>query len=300
MRCLPPIPELDRPLPDFPWAPRRHDVGDGLAMAVIDEGPRAAPPVLMLHGEPSWSYLWRHMIPPLLAAGLRVVVPDLIGFGRSSRPAARSDYSYAAHVGWVGALVETLDLRDATLVCQDWGSLIGLRVVADMPDRFGRILLSNGGLPTGDTPVPRAFHLWRAFALNSPWLPVARIIQAGTRRRLSPAERTAYDAPFPTAAAKVAARVFPGLVPTRPDDPASAANRRAWDLFRRWDKPFITCFSDGDPITRGGAAPWLAAVPGARGQPHMTLSGGHFIQEDDPARFAALVLAAHGLGPVPA
>jgi len=300
MRCLPSSPALDAPLPGFPWEPRRVAVAQGLMMALIDEGPREAPPVLMLHGEPTWSYLWRHMIPPLLAGGLRVVVPDLIGFGRSSRPAAAADYSYAAQVGWVTALVEALDLLDATLVCQDWGSLIGLRVVAECPDRFGRILLSNGGLPTGDTPVPRAFHAWQAFARLSPWFPVARIVQAGTKRRLSAAERAAYDAPFPDNAAKVAARRFPALVPTTPDNPASAANRRAWELFRRWEKPFITCFSDGDPITRGGAAPWLAQVPGARGQPHLTLSGGHFIQEDDPQRFAALVLAANGRGPAPA
>jgi haloalkane dehalogenase len=300
MRCLPVDPTLDAPLPDFPWAPRRVAVGEGLLMACIDEGPRDAPPVLMLHGEPSWSYLWRHMIPPVRAGGLRVVAPDLIGFGRSSRPAAREAYSYAAHVGWVRAFVEALDLSDITLVCQDWGSLIGLRVAAEIPDRFGRILLSNGGLPTGDNPVPRAFHIWRAFSRLSPWFPIARIIQAGTRRRLSAAELAAYDAPFPVDASKVAARIFPGFVPVSPDNPASAANRQAWEVFRTWEKPFITCFSDGDPITRGGAAPWLAAVPGTRGQPHMTLSGGHFIQEDDPARFAALVLAANGCGPVPA
>jgi haloalkane dehalogenase len=248
----------------------------------------------MLHGEPSWSYLWRHIIPLVVAAGLRAVAPDLIGFGRSDKPVERSDYTYARHVEWILNWIEALDLRGITLACQDWGSLIGLRLAAEHSDRFERILLSNGGLPTGDEAVPRAFALWRAFSTLSPWLPVGRIVATGTKRKLTSAEKAAYDAPFPAASYKAGARVFPSLVPARPDDSASDANRRAWKVFETWEKPFITCFSDGDPITKGVDRRFRDRIPGARGQPHTTLHGGHFIQEDDPKTFARLIIEACG------
>lgn len=280
-----------RDLPDYPFVARYHAVADGLRLHYVDEGPRDAPPVMMMHGEPTWSYLYRHVIPPVAAAGFRVLAPDLIGFGKSDKPDSREDYSYAGQVAWIRHWIESLDLRDITLVCQDWGSLIGLRLAAESPERFARIVLGNGGLPTGDGAIPRAFRVWRAFSRNSPWFPIGRIVQGGTRRRLAPAERAAYDAPFPTAAYKVATRAYPSLVPIVPDDPASEDNRRAWRVFEQWNKPFVCCFSDGDPITRGLDRAFLARVPGARGQPHTTLRGGHFMQEDDPQRLAALVVS---------
>ena len=278
--------ERFRSLPDYPFAERFVDVS-GLRMHYVDEGPRDGPVILLLHGEPSWSYLYRHMVPPLAAAGLRVIAPDLIGFGKSDKPAAIRDYSYATHVDWMQEFVDRLDLRQITLFCQDWGSLIGLRVAAENVDRFARIALGNGGLPTGDHAMPAAFRHWQRFARYSPWFPLGKIVQKGTRRELRDAEVAAYDAPFPAAAYKVAARALPQLVPTSPDDPASKANRSAWAVFEAWQKPFLTLFSDRDPITRGGERAWQERVPGARGQPHRTIrNAGHFLQEDASAELA--------------
>ena len=284
-------------IPDYPFRPQRLEVEPGLRMHYLDEGPDRVPPVLMLHGEPSWSYLYRFMIPPVVAAGHRVLAPDLIGFGKSDKPADRSVYTYARHLNWLRHWLEALDLGDITLVCQDWGSLLGLRLAAEHPDRFARIIVGNGMLPTGDQKIPPAFHLWQAFSRYSPWFPISRIIQAGTQRRLSRAERRAYDAPFPGARFKAGARVFPSLVPTRPDGPESEPNRRAWRVLETWDKPFITAFSDGDPITRGGDRYLQDRIPGAQGQPHVTLRGGHFLQEDAPQDFAAVILRACGNSP---
>ena len=278
-------------LPDFPFEAHYHQLTPELRLHYVDEGPRDAPPVLMLHGEPTWSYLYRHMIPPVVAAGLRALAPDLIGFGKSDKPAARGDYSYNGQVAWMQAWLEALDLRDITLVCQDWGSLIGLRLAAQNPQRFAAIVLSNGGLPAG-AGFSRAFAIWRAFSRYSPVFPIGRIVQRGTRRELSDAEVAAYNAPFPGPGYKAAARVYPSLVPMEPGMPGVAENQRAWEVFERWEKPFICAFSDGDPITRGGDAQWRQRVPGARGQPHTTLRGGHFIQEDDPLGFARLAIGA--------
>src|SRR5262245_57944224 len=193
----------------------------------------------MLHGEPTWSYLYRLVIPPVAAAGLRVLAPDLIGFGKSDKPADRQAHSYATQVAWIRHWIEALDLRDITLVCQDWGSLIGLRLAAESPERFAGIILGNGGLPTGDGSVPIAFHVWKAFARWSPWFPIGRIVQGGTKRRLTAEERAAYDAPFPAAEYKAGPRAYPLLVPVTPDNPASEANRVAWQVFEQWNKPFI-------------------------------------------------------------
>jgi haloalkane dehalogenase len=278
-------------LRDYPYAPHYHQLTPELRLHYLDEGPRDAPPVLMLHGEPTWSYLYRHMIPPVVAAGLRVLAPDLVGFGKSDKPAARGDYSYAGHVAWIRHWLEALDLRDITLAVQDWGSLIGLRLAAEIPERFSRILLSNGGLPAGSG-APKVFRYWRAFSRYSPTFPIGRIVQAGTKRQLTPAEVAAYDAPFPGNAFKAGARIFPSLVPVEPDDVAVPDQKRAWQVFETWTRPFICCFSDGDPITRGGDAPFLRSVPGTRGQPHATLHGGHFIQEDDPQGFVRLILSS--------
>lgn len=283
-------------LPGFPWAPRYVEAG-GLRLACVDEGPREAPPVLLLHGEPSWSFLYRKMIPPLLAAGLRVVAPDLAGFGRSDKPADRRAYTYLAHVEWVGALLRALDLTRITLFCQDWGGLIGLRLYAEEEGRFARACAANTYLPTGDERVPGAFRLWRAFARFTPVFPVGRIVASGVVRGLSPEARAAYDAPFPSEAHKAGARAFPLLVPTRPDDPASPANRRAWEVLRESKKPFLTLFGKNDPITRGAERRLIQRIPGAQGQPHDVLRGaGHFLQEDVGeelgARLAAWVRAA--------
>src|SRR5260221_12577500 len=255
-------------LADYQFAARYHEVQPGLRLHYVDEGPRDGAPVLMLHGEPTWSYLYRHMIPPIAAAGLRALAPDLIGFGKSDKPTARGDYSYAGQVAWIRHWIEALDLRNITLVCQDWGSLIGLRLAAESPQRFARILLGNGGLPTGDGPLSRAFLVWRPFAKYSPWFSIGHIVQGGTKRRLSMAERAAYDAPFPSAAYQAATRVYPSLVPVTPDNPPCEDNRKAWQVFERLDKPFICCYSDGDPITRGADRAFRERVPGARGQPH--------------------------------
>ena len=274
-------------LPDWPYAPRYAEIADGLRIHYVDEGAADAQPVLMLHGEPTWSYLYRHMIGPAVAAGFRVVAPDLVGFGRSDKPLDRSAYSYAAQVGWMRKWIEALDLRNIILACQDWGSLIGLRLVAEMPERFAGVALSNGGLPEGQ-PAPRAFAIWRGFSRFSPIFPIGRIVKAGAKRSLSAQEVAAYVAPFPTRASKVAARIFPSLVPLG-DNVAVPDQKRAWAMLERFDKPFLCCFSDGDPITRGGDALFVGRVPGTAGMAHCTLKGGHFIQEDDPAGFVAAI-----------
>ncbi len=277
-------------LPGFDFESRYLDI-DGLRMHYVDEGARDADTVLLLHGEPSWSYLYRHMIPPLVDAGLRVVAPDLIGFGKSDKPANKRDYSYAGHVDWMRRFIEAVDLNDITLFGQDWGSLIGLRVAAENERRFSRIAIGNGGLPTGDQAMPKAFRIWRAFATYSPWLPIGRIVQSGTVTELGADVVAAYDAPFPSARYKAGARAFPALVPTTPDDPASDANRAAWQTFTRWRKPFLTTFSNRDPITRGGDRPWQQKVPGARGQQHVTIrNAGHFLQEDKGPELAEVLI----------
>lgn len=274
-------------LPDWPYKPNYVEIAGGLRVHYVDEGAADAQPVLMLHGEPTWSYLYRHMIGPTVEAGFRVVAPDLIGFGRSDKPLDRSAYSYAAQVAWMRQWIEALDLRGMILACQDWGSLIGLRLLAEMPDRFVGVALSNGGLPEGQ-PAPRAFAIWRAFSRFSPLFPIGRIVNAGAQKQLTAKEIAAYDAPFPTRASKVAARVFPSFVPLG-DNAAVLDQKRAWAALEAFDKPFLCCFTDGDPITRGGDAPFIDRVPGARGMPHRTLHGGHFVQENDPAGFVAAI-----------
>ena len=278
-------------LTDFPWVPKYLEVG-GLRVAYLDEGPRDAAPVLLMHGEPTWSYLYRKMIPVLLAQGHRVIAPDLVGFGRSDKPIARHDYSYFNHVQWMSAWMETLDLQHVTLFCQDWGSLIGLRMAAESPQRFDRIVLANGGLPTGVGEIPKAFKYWRAFARYSPWFPIGRIVKSGCALGLQAHEVAAYDAPFPTRAHRMGARLFPGFVPTTPNDPERQNNEAAWEVFKRWDKPFLTLFSNRDPVTRGGAKIFQKLVPGAANQPHaVTRGAGHFLQEDKGVEVAQAIAA---------
>ncbi len=280
-----------RDLPDYDFTPHWSEVGDGLRMHHVDEGPADGSPVLMLHGEPSWSYLYRHMIPVFADAGHRAVAPDLVGFGRSDKPGAVADYSYQSHMDWLTEWLVALDLRGITLVCQDWGSLLGLRLAAEQPDRFARIVVANGFLPTADRKANLAFKVWRAAALHAPVLPVGRIVDLGSRRRLHRAERAAYDAPFPSAAHKAGARAFPALVPTSPDDPAVPANRAAWEQLGRWEKPFLTVFGRHDPILGKADGPLQAHVPGAAGQPHARIDGGHFIQEDAGPELAQRTVA---------
>ena len=283
-------------LPGYDFSPHYVEVpsGEGQALRVhyLDEGPpAAAETVLLLHGEPSWSYLYRTMVPVLAAAGLRVVAPDLVGFGRSDKPAARADYTYARHVEWMrAALFDRLDLTGLTLVGQDWGGLVGLRLVAEHPERFRRVVAANTGLPTGDTDMGEAFLAWQRFSQEAPELPVGKIVASGCAAPPPDEVVAAYDAPFPDETYKEGARQFPLLVPCRPDDPASDANRRAWQSLERFEKPFLCAFSDGDPITRGADALFLARVPGTKGQPHATVGGGgHFLQEDRGPQLAEVV-----------
>lgn len=266
---------------DFPWTPRYLQLGE-LRMHYVEDGPRDGKPVLMLHGEPTWSYLYRKMIPVFASAGYRAIAPDLIGFGRSDKPAEMSDYSYQRHVDWIVGLIEQLDLRDITLVCQDWGSLIGLRIAAEHPDRFARITVGNGALPTAssDLHIPFAFNLWRAFARYSPWFPIGGIVKTVCTTKLPPHVIAAYNAPFPDETYKVGTRAFPRLVPTEENDPAVPANRAAWAVLGRWQKPFLTVFGARDPLLGRADAILQQHVPGAAGQPHARLNAGHFLQED--------------------
>jgi haloalkane dehalogenase len=286
-------------LPGFPWTPAYAETSDGLRVAYLDEGPRDAPVVLLLHGEPSWSYLWRHVVPVLLDAGLRVVAPDLVGFGRSDKPAAESDHTYARHVEWLrSALFDALDLAGITLVCQDWGGLIGLRLVAEHAGRFARVVVANTGLPDGTARLPQPWWDFRDFVARTPDLPVGLLVSSGCATTLPPEVVAAYDAPFPDATYKAGARAFPDLIPQTPDDPATPANQAAWQVLETFDRPFLCAFSDGDPITAGADRAFLARVPGTKGQPHTTIEGAaHFLQEDRGAQLGAVVVSwLHGLG----
>ena len=282
-------------LPGFPFQPHYVEVpsgdGDTLRVHYLDEGPPDAAPILLMHGEPSWAYLYRRMIPALVDAGHRAVVPDLVGFGRSDKPARREDYTYQRHVDWMRAFVEALDLRDTTLFCQDWGGLIGLRLAAEHPDRFARIVAANTGLPTGDRPPNEAFLRWQRYSQETPEFHIGGIVKGGCATDLPSEVIAAYDAPFPDDSYKAGARVFPALVPTAPDDPAAEPNRKAWEALRRWEKPLLTAFSDSDPVTRGGDRALQKLIPGAAGQPHTTITdAGHFLQEDKGPELAAIVV----------
>jgi haloalkane dehalogenase len=278
-------------VPGFPFTPQFVEVEPGLRMAYVDEGPRAAPVVLLLHGEPTWSFLYRKMIPPLVQAGLRVIAPDLIGFGRSDKPAAQRDYSVARHVGWMRAFVERLQLREVTLFCQDRGAQLGLRTAVAMPERFARIAVGNGTLTAGQGKPNFKVRVWQTFARYSPFFPIANIIARGCKQPLPREVLAAYDAPFPAERFKAGARRFPALLPLEPSHPAMPDSVEAWRQLGTWHKPFLTLFGDVDPFLGGHDRLLQAHVPGAKGQPHEVLDGGHFIQEDQGPHLAASLLA---------
>jgi haloalkane dehalogenase len=272
-------------LPGYPFGANYQNVGDAgegsLRMHFVDEGPRGGPAMLLLHGEPSWSYLYRKMIPPLASAGMRCIAPDLIGFGRSDKPVAQSDYTYANHLGWLRSLLDQLELDDINLFCQDWGGLLGLRLLAERPERFASVCAANTFLPTGLEPVRDAFVRWREFSQSVPEFPAGGIIAGATARPPPDEVRAAYDAPFPDESYKAGARVFPLLVPTEPDLEEAQNNRAAWKVLAQYERPFLTLFADGDPITAGAEKALQARIPGAADQPHKIIrDAGHFIQED--------------------
>ena len=278
-------------LPGYGFDEHYVEVGgaDALRMHYVDEG--TGPPILMLHGEPSWSFLYRKMIAVFVPAGFRAVAPDLIGFGRSDKPTPRTAYTYQRHVDWVRDFLVATDLRDITLVCQDWGGLIGLRLAAEHPDRFARLVVANSFLPTGEQPPTDAFLAWQKFSQEVPEMPIGRIVSGGCVSDLAEDVIAAYDAPYPDESFKEGARQFPLLVPTSPDDPASAANRKAWEVLEKWEKPVLTAFGDSDPITRGADRRIQQRIPGAQGQPHTTIEGaGHFIQEDKGDELARVIV----------
>ena len=280
-------------LPDYAFAPHWTDIASGtgevLRIHTVDEGPRDAAPVLLMHGEPSWSFLYRHMIAGLVAKGHRVVAPDLVGFGKSDKPTEQSDYTYERHVAWMSAWLVANDLKDITLFCQDWGGLIGLRLVAAFPERFARVVVANTGLPIG-TGRTDAFQQWLDFSQSVPVLPVGEIVSMGTVRGLSDAEKAAYLAPYPDESYKAGARRFPALVPITPEHGSVAENKAAWQVLSTFDKPVLTAFSDGDPVSKGGERIFHERVPGAKGQNHVIIEGGgHFLQEDRPAELVALI-----------
>jgi haloalkane dehalogenase len=283
-------------LPGYPFAPHYANIpagdGDTLRVHYLDEGPPQADPVLLLHGEPSWSFLYRHMIPPLVEAGHRVVVPDQVGFGRSDKPTETTDYSYARHVSWMSALVfDVLDLAGITFFGQDWGGLVGLRLVAARPDRFDRVAIGNTGLPTGDQDPGEAFRAWQEYSQTTTEFPVGRLVDGGCATDLSAEVIAGYDAPYPDDTYKAGARIWPTFVPTSPDDPEAPANRAAWEVLQQFDKPFLCCFSDRDFITAGGDKPFRKLIPGAQGQPHTTIEGGgHFLQEDCGPELAGVLI----------
>jgi len=282
-------------LPGYDFTPNYKNVDDGeggeLRVHYLDEGPRDGLPILLMHGEPSWSYLYRKMIPGLSAAGFRVLVPDLIGFGRSDKPTERDDYSYQSHIDWMSQWLHAIDLQDVVLFCQDWGGLIGLRLVAAEPERFSGVVAANTFLPTGDHAPGEAFLDWQNFSQTVEVFPTGKIIQGATVSNLSEEVLAAYDAPYPSEAHKAGARQFPMLVPTSPDNPASEDNRLAWKALSQFDKPFLTAFSDQDPVSKGGDKLFQKLIPGCNGQAHMTIEGGgHFLQEDKGEQLAEVML----------
>lgn len=279
---------------DFPYSPQYVHVTDTvsseIAMAYYQAGPKDGHTILLMHGEPTWAYLYRKMMPVLADAGFNVLVPDLIGFGRSDKPTRREDYTYARHVIWVKEWFNQVVKGSVTLFCQDWGGLLGLRLVADMPERFTGVMVSNTGLPTGDQTPSDAFIKWRRFSQDVPVFPTSSIIQGATVTELSQQTLDAYDAPFPEEEYKAGARIFPLLVPASSDNPEAQANRNAWERLKQFSAPFMTAFGDSDPVTAGGDRIFQKLIPGCQCIEHVTIkNGGHFIQEDKGEELAELL-----------
>ena len=279
----------------YPFKPNYLFVDDfdcgEMRMHYLDEGSKDGEVVLLLHGEPSWSFLYRNMIAPITDKGYRVIVPDLIGFGRSDKPTKRSDYTYQRHLDWLRNILSQLSLENITLVCQDWGGLLGLRLVAEHPDKFARVLAANTMLPTGDHAPGEAFMKWRTFSQEVAEFPVAGIIKGATVTELAPSVLEGYNAPYPSEEHKAGVRQFPLLVPITTDDPQTENNRAAWQTLKRFSKPFLTAFSDSDPVTAGGDKIMQKLIPGTQGQSHTTITnGGHFLQEDQPQQLAQVLL----------
>ncbi|MFT5694381.1 MAG: haloalkane dehalogenase [Myxococcota bacterium] len=317
-------------LPGWNYAPHYTDVPDGeggsLRIHHVDEGPRDGELVLCMHGQPSWSYLYRHMIEALTARGLRVIAPDLVGYGRSDKPSRREDYSFQRQVDWLTAWLVGNDLHDVTFVGQDWGGLIGLRLVAENSERFKRVVIANTGLPVPDASMsdervavvreyrengpnpslpevmqaiaavdPKSpevgFAYWQKWCWDTEDLPISAVLAGSVNGRvLSPEEVAAYDAPFPDPSFKMGCRAMPSQVPMLRGDPSTAANMAAWEVFEKFEKPFLCAFSDNDPLTAGGEAAFIKRVPGAKGRPHSKISGGgHFLQEGRGDELAKIV-----------
>lgn len=275
---------------DYPFKPNYIQLGD-IRIHYVDEGESSAEVVLLIHGEPTWSYLYRKMVPIVSESGYRVIVPDLVGFGKSDKPINQEDYTYEKHVGWISSFIESLDLIDINLFCQDWGGLIGLRIVSEQGYRFNRIIASNTSLPTGDFKVPKAFFNWQKFSQDTPVFNASKIVKSSCVNKISNEVQKAYDAPFPDETYKAGARRFPMLVPTSPNDPSSQPNREAWEKLKNWHKPFLTAFSDSDPITKGGDILFQKLIPGCKGISHKTIVGaGHFLQEDKGPELAQLIV----------
>lgn len=277
-------------LPGFDFEPHYQDI-DGYRVHYLDVGPADGDPVLLIHGEPTWSYLYRKMIPVLTAAGHRAIVPDLIGFGRSDKPTSMDTHTYEFHVDTMTALVEALALEDITFFGQDWGGLIGLRVVAENPARFARVVISNTGLPVGNAVISEAFMNWKRMnqaMIDQGDMPTGTML---ARSVGDPEIQHAYDAPFPEPRYKAGPLIMPQRVPVTLDDPAREANLAAWAVLREWRKPFLTAFGDSDPVTGGGDQIFQDQVPGAEGQPHVTVEGaGHFIQETHGEELAEIIV----------
>ncbi|PHR94271.1 MAG: haloalkane dehalogenase [Robiginitomaculum sp.] len=286
-------------LRDYDFDPHYVTVEDeklgALRLHYVDEGPKDGRLIIMMHGEPSWSYLYRHMIKAVAAAGFRVLAPDLIGFGRSDKPADIGDYSYSGHVSWMLQWLRAMELKDAVLFCQDWGGLIGLRLVAAEPDMFAGVIAANTFLPTGEGQMPESFKKWKEFSQTVPEFPVGNILKGAVVKPLSDDSVAAYNAPYPDESYKAGARIFPALVPVSEDMDGAQDNREAWKILGAFEKPFLTCFSDQDPITNGLDKIFQKNVPGCAGQPHQILEGGgHFLQEDLSAELSDILVAFMG------
>lgn len=278
-------------LPDYPFAPNYLEVVADLRMHYVEEGDKNHPTVLLLHGEPSWSFLYRKMIPVLVENNFHVVAPDLIGFGKSDKPTDRSSYTYQGHLDWLSTFIEQLDLNDMILFCQDWGGLLGLRILTEMEDRFSMVVVSNTALPTGNVPMPESFMKWQAYSQHSETFDIGKVIDLGTSRPLPDEVMAGYSAPFPTEEYKSGARMFPMLVPIKSDDPEAVKNQEAWGKLHQWTKPMLTLFGEKDDIMKGAEAIFQSIVPGTKGQDHAMLDAGHFIQEEKGEELAKHIVS---------